>query len=93
MASAGFTDTIYVVASTDMLRVPIMLNRIEEQMKTLKQLQTSGTLKLSAEAIDGVVISQAQTIEQQVQAVARRVEETILAGTAHRQLMAASLPS
>jgi len=94
MASAGFTDTIHVVASTDMLRVPIMLNRIEEQMKTLKQLQTSGTLKLSAEALEGVVISPAQTIEQQVQAVARRVEETILAGVVgQRSPIASSLPS
>jgi len=83
-----------VVASTDMLRVPIMLNRIEEQMKTLKQLQTSGTLKLSAEALEGVVISPAQTIEQQVQAVARRVEETILAGVVgQRPPIASTLPS
>src|SRR5271166_96950 len=89
MASAGFTDTIYVVASTDMLRVPIMLNRIEEQMKTLKQLQTSGTAKLSAEPLEAIDLSPMQTLEQQIQAVARRVEETILAGVAQRQQITA----
>ena len=89
MASAGFTDTIHVVASTDMLRVPIMLSRIEEQMTTLKALQTGGTVKLSAEAVDGVAVSQVQTLEQQIQMVARRVEETILAGVAQRLPMAA----
>jgi signal transduction histidine kinase len=88
MASAGFTDTIYVVASTDMLRVPIMLSRIEEQMTTLKPLQLSGTAKLSAEPVEGIVVSSAQTLEQQIQAVARRVEETILAGVAQRQTTA-----
>lgn len=88
MASAGFTDTIYVVASTDMLRVPIMLSRIEEQMKTLTQLQTSGTVKLSAEPVEGVIVSPVQTLEQQVHAVARRVEETILAGVGQPQPLA-----
>ena len=89
MASAGFTDTIYVVASTDMLRVPIMLSRIEEQMTTLTPLQIAGTIKLSAEAIEGITVSPVQTIEQQIQAVARRVEEAILAGVAQRQRVAA----
>ncbi len=88
MASAGFTDTIYVVASTDMLRVPIMLCRIEDQMKTLKSLQASGTIKLSAEPVEGIAVSPAQTLEQQIQAVAPRVEETILAGVALRLPMA-----
>jgi signal transduction histidine kinase len=85
MASGAFTDTIYVVASTDMLRVPIMLSRVEEQLKTLKRLQTSGTVKLSAEPVEGILLSDAQTVEQQVQAVARCVEETILAGIAQPQ--------
>jgi signal transduction histidine kinase len=88
MASAGFTDTIYVVASTDMLRVPIMLSRIEEQVKTLKLLQSAGTVTISAEPLEGIVVSSAQTLEQQVQAVAKRVEETILAGVTQHQEMA-----
>jgi signal transduction histidine kinase len=88
MASAGFTDTIYVVASTDLLRVPIMLSRIEEQMGALKPLQTYGTVKLSAEPLEGIAVSAAQTLEQQIQAVARRVEETILTGVAQPQPIA-----
>ena len=84
MASAGFTDTIYIVASTDMLRVPIMLTRIEEQMASLKPFQSAGTMTVSAEPIEGITVSSAQTLEQQIQGVARRVEETILAGVAQR---------
>jgi signal transduction histidine kinase len=82
MASSGFIDTIYVVASTDMLRVGIMLHRIEEQMKTVAQLGKSGTLKLSAAPLEGIVVSPAQTLEQQIQAVAKCVQETILGGMA-----------
>ena len=84
MASNGFTDTIYVVASTDMLRVGIMLHRIEEQMKTVEQLGKSGTLKLSAKPLEGIAASPTQTLEQQIQAVAKCVHETILAGMAGR---------
>ncbi len=76
--ASGFTDTIYVVASTDMLRVGIMLHRIEEQMKAVEQLGKSGTLKLSAEPLEGIAASPVQTLEQQIQAVAKCVHETIL---------------
>ena len=58
-------------------------------MKTLKPLQTAGTIKVSAETIEGIAVSQVQTLEQQIQMVARRVEETILAGVAQRQQMVA----
>lgn len=85
MASDGFTDRIYVVASTDMLRVGIMLHRIGEQMKNVTQLVKSGTLSLSAEPLENIALSPAQTLEEQIQAVAKRVQETILWGMeAHR---------
>ena len=67
-----------------MLRVPIMLTRIEEQMASLKPFQSAGTMTVSAEPIEGITVSSAQTLEQQIQGVARRVEETILAGVAQR---------
>jgi len=78
MASNGFTDTIYVVASTDMSRIGPLLQRIEQQMKTVLQLERSGTLKLSAEPVNGIITSPEQTLEQQIQAVAERVQENIL---------------
>jgi sigma-B regulation protein RsbU (phosphoserine phosphatase) len=90
MASSGFTDTIYVVASTDVVRVGILLHRIEEQLKSVPHLAASGRVKLTAEAVEDIAFSPEQTIEQQIQAVARRVQETILLGAAtpRRQLAA-----
>ena len=78
MASGGFTDTIYVVASTDMSRIGVMLQRIEQQMKTVQQLERAGTASLSVEPVEGVITSAAQTLEQQIQTVAERVQENIL---------------
>jgi Histidine kinase-, DNA gyrase B-, and HSP90-like ATPase/His Kinase A (phospho-acceptor) domain len=81
-ASGRFTDTIFVVASTDMSRVGIMLHRLEERMKTIPYLERSGTVKLSAEPLEGTAASDGQTLEQQVQTVAERVQEIILWGLA-----------
>jgi sigma-B regulation protein RsbU (phosphoserine phosphatase) len=82
VASHGFTDTIYVVASTDMLRVGIMLQRVEEQLKAVPHLSASGRVKVTAEAVQAITVSPEQTLEQQIQTVAQRVQETILSGMA-----------
>ncbi len=81
-ASGRFSDTIFVVASTDMARVGIMLRRLEERIKAIPYLERSGTVKLSAEALAGTALSDVQTLEQQVQSVAERVQEIILWGLA-----------
>jgi hypothetical protein len=73
------------------VRVGIMLHRIEEQLKTVPHLSASGRVTLTAEAVEDIAFSPEQTIEQQVQAVARRVQDTILLGvTAPRRQLAAT---
>ena len=46
-------ETFFVVASTDMERVSIMMDRIREQVGALPQLKASGTLRVTAETIPG----------------------------------------
>jgi signal transduction histidine kinase len=80
MSNGGFGETVFIVASTDMQRVGIMLRRIQEQLKLLPQLETSATVKVTAEAVNGVTACPSPSLEQQVQVVARRVQEAILSG-------------
>jgi hypothetical protein len=80
MTAPGFGETVFIVASTDMKRVGIMLRRIQEQMKSLAGLQSSGTVQITSQALQGVTPSPVQTLEQQVEEVAIRVQEAILAG-------------
>jgi len=47
-----------------------------------------GTLKLSAEPLEGIAASPTQTLEQQIEAVATCVHETILARIAARHEIA-----
>ncbi|MFZ3262743.1 MAG: hybrid sensor histidine kinase/response regulator [Terriglobales bacterium] len=85
MGGARAAETFYVVASTDMERVGIMLRRIREQMNALPQLRGAGTVQLAAETVGADLASPAQTLEQQVQSIANRVNEMILTGLAGQQ--------
>jgi sigma-B regulation protein RsbU (phosphoserine phosphatase) len=80
MTSGGYSEMLYVVASTDMEHAGIMLNRLERRMEQVPQLRKSGTVKLSAEALKDMSLSPEQTIEQKVMAIAERVQGTILWG-------------
>lgn len=52
MPMAGAKQTFFVVASTDMDRVPIMIGRIREQLeKCAPELQSLGRLKIAAQPI------------------------------------------
>jgi len=79
MGSTGADQTFYVVASTDMERVAIMLRRIREQVNALPQASGASTIELSAAPLAAILTSPAQTLEQQVQAVANSVTDMILA--------------
>jgi len=85
MGNAGARETFYVVASTDMDHVGIMLRRIREQVSGLPQLRSAGTMQLSAEPLGADLASPAQTLEQQVKSVANRVSEMILTGVPGEQ--------
>jgi len=76
MAGDGPEETFFVVASTDMERVNIMITRVVEQLGAIPQLKSNATLRVSAKPV-AVPESASETLEQQVQSVALRVTEMI----------------
>ena len=73
-------ETFFVVASTGMEGVKIMIERIREQLEALPKLKASGTLQVTAEAIPGPQSADARTLEQQVWGVADSVNDIIQSG-------------
>jgi sigma-B regulation protein RsbU (phosphoserine phosphatase) len=89
MGTASATETFFVVASTDMQRSGIMTTRIREQMERVPDLKTKCTLTITALPLELPPIVPGATIEQQVQAVADRVTQTIM-GNVERKLLGAA---
>jgi hypothetical protein len=85
MGTSGAVETFFVVASTDMERVGIMMDRIRDQVGALPQLKASGTLRVAAEPIPGPPTADARTLEQQVWGVADYVTEAIQQGLWSKQ--------
>ena len=83
--SSGPIETFFVVASTDMARVAVMMDRIRGQVGALPQLKNSGTLRVTAETIPGAPAADARTLEQQVWGVADYVTETVQQGLSGKQ--------
>jgi len=73
MASGGLTETFFVVASTDMERVEIMLTRIREQLGSVPQVKNGGTLNVTARPLLLQGIAEAKSLDVQVQLVADEV--------------------
>ena len=69
-ASSGPVEGFFVVASTDMERVGIMMERIRSQVGALPQLQASGTLRVAAEPIPAPPAADPRILQQQVWGVA-----------------------
>jgi len=80
MESSGTGETFFVVASTDMQKVEIMMERIRDQVGGLPKLKSSGTLRLTVEAIPAPPTADPRTLEQQVWGVADTVTELIQRG-------------
>jgi len=78
MAATGVAETFYVVASTDMERVPIMMARIQNQIGALAQLKASGTVQVTAKPIPLEHAAEEEGLEQQVQRIADRVTEMVM---------------
>jgi len=85
MGTSGPVETFFVVASTDMNRVGIMMDRIREQVGALPQLKVSGSLRVTAEAIPGPPAADPRTLEQQVWGVADYVAGVIQHGLWSKQ--------
>jgi signal transduction histidine kinase len=80
MGSGGPVENFFVVASTDMARVSVMMDRIRDQVGALPQLKSSGSLRVTAEMIPGAQADDPRTLEQQVWGIADHVTEIIQQG-------------
>jgi signal transduction histidine kinase len=98
MGSPGPEETFFVVASTDMERVEIMTTRIREQLGRIADLHRKGTLAVTAEPIElgpaeavagesssAELSSVELSLEKQVEALAYRATEMIIASAARKQ--------
>jgi sigma-B regulation protein RsbU (phosphoserine phosphatase) len=78
MGNAGAEETFFVVASTDMDRVEVMLTRIREQVGLCGDLSTTGILKASAMPILLSPAHNTATLDERVQAVSDTVTEMVM---------------
>lgn len=77
MAGNGPEETLYVVASTDMDHVQIMIDRIIDQLGKSVPLKNTGTIHVSARPLQ-LPENSARTLPQQVQEVADEITIMIL---------------
>ncbi|MGO8796252.1 MAG: ATP-binding protein [Candidatus Sulfotelmatobacter sp.] len=79
IGTSGRSEAFFVVASTDLERAQIMTRRIREQLERRNDVETEYTLKITTVAIDFPHPSDLGTVEHQVQSLADRVTEAIMA--------------
>ncbi len=85
LGTSGYSEAFFVVASTDMQKVGILMDRIRDQVGALPQLKASGTLCVTAEMIPSPPVGDPRTLEQQVWGVADHVTEIIQQGISRKQ--------
>lgn len=72
-------QTFFVVASTDVQHAGIMMARIRGQLERNQELMASASMVISAVPVDFATLPPDTSLDQQVQAVANRVTEIIMA--------------
>jgi signal transduction histidine kinase len=83
--TSGPVETFFVVASTDMDRVGILMDRIRDQIGSLPRLKAGGTLRVTAEKIPDPPAADPRTLEQQVWGIADHVSEVIQQGLGSKE--------
>ncbi len=78
MGISGSEENLFIVASTDMERVNIMLTRIRGQLESSTELKAAGALRVTAEPLELPPALEMDSLEQQVQRVADCVTEKIM---------------
>jgi hypothetical protein len=86
MGTSATTETLFVVASTDLQRSGIMTTRIREQLERVADFKAKSTLTITAIPVELPSDGLAGTLEQQVQAVASRVTQMIMTSRERKQL-------
>jgi sigma-B regulation protein RsbU (phosphoserine phosphatase) len=87
MGTSGAAETIFVVASTDLQQSGVMTARIREQLERVADLKAKCTVTIAALQIELPSDSRGGTLEQQVQAVAGSVGQTILRSMDRKQVL------
>jgi sigma-B regulation protein RsbU (phosphoserine phosphatase) len=80
MGGSAAAQTFFVVASTDLEHSGIMMARIRGQLERNEELKASATLVISAVPLAFATPPAGTSLDKQVQAVANRVTEIIMAG-------------
>ena len=75
MGNIGANERFFVAASTDLVRAEVMMKRIREQLGANAELKGSGTLTVSAAAVQVPGAEPNKSLEEQVQIVADRITE------------------
>src|SRR5580704_425145 len=80
IGGSAAAQTFFVVASTDLERAGIMMARIRGQLERNEELKACATLVISAVPLAFATPPAETSLDKQVQAVANRVTEIIMAG-------------
>ena len=83
--TSGPVETLFVVASTDMEQVGILIDRIRDQIGTLPRLKAGGSLRVTAEKLPAPPAADPRTLEQQVWGIADYVSEVIQQGLGSKE--------
>jgi hypothetical protein len=83
--TSGPVETLFVVASTDMEQVGILMDRIRDQIGTLPRLKAGGSLRVTAEKIPAPPAADPRTLEQQVWGIADYVSEVVQQGLGSKE--------
>jgi signal transduction histidine kinase len=83
--TSGPVETLFVVASTDMDQVGILMDRIRDQIGTLPRLKAGGSLRVTAEKIPAPPAADPRTLEQQVWGIADYVSEVVQQGLGSKE--------
>jgi signal transduction histidine kinase len=78
IAGNGPIETFFVVASTDMQRVEIMISRVKEQLGAIASLKSSGTVEAIARPVPVALSPGIWSVDEQVEAVAETVRQMIV---------------
>jgi signal transduction histidine kinase len=76
---SGAAETFFVIAATDLEQCGVMTTRIREQLEKVPDLKTKCTLTIIAAQIDLPPVVEGMSLEQQVQSLAARTTEMIMA--------------
>jgi sigma-B regulation protein RsbU (phosphoserine phosphatase) len=83
--TSGPVETFFVVASTDMMKGSILMDRIRDQVGALLKLKASGSLRVTAEMVPAPSAFDPGTLEQQVWGIADYVAEIVQQDLGNKQ--------